>query len=338
MVGPSMVCGVHARRTVPDPLFQRAMSRHGIVHHRELEDAGVTKSVRARLIMDGTLQRLTRGLYSVQPPTARTWALAGAFIAGPKAAIGGWHALEAHGMATFSPLGIQPVSPTHITIWTPADEHRSPTASAPDVRWLFRRDKFNRLDRATEVRRLIDRHDAVLDVCEELQTSEVIALITRIHQERLADPARLAALLSERSRHTHRRLLADMSADAALGVHSALEHNYTIDVERRHELPTPQRQVVVGTCAADVWYEEYKLAIELDGWGYHRNRVRHDRRIDNLRAALGIETRRFGWHDVTDDPCGTARVIATILRARGWTGSLRSCRSCPSDLESFSGG
>lgn len=212
MVGPSMVCGVHARRTVPAPLFQRAMSRHGIVHHRELEDAGVTKSVRARLIMDGTLQRLTRGLYSVQPPTARTWALAGAFIAGPKAAIGGWHALEAHGMATFSPLGIQPVSPTHITIWTPADEHRSPTASAPDVRWLFRRDKFNRLDRATEVRRLIDRHDAVLDVCEELQTSEVIALITRIHQERLADPVRLAALLDERSRHAHRRLLADMSA------------------------------------------------------------------------------------------------------------------------------
>lgn len=119
--------------------------------------------------------------------------------------------------------------------------------------------------------------------------------------------------------------------DAAHGVHSALENRFICNVERRHRLPTPERQVVVGPRAADCWYGQFALAIELDGWGYHADRVFLDMRVDNARAELGIQTRHFGWMDVITDPCGVARLIANLLRRGGWTGSLRPCRTCAAE-------
>jgi hypothetical protein len=58
-------------------------------------------------------------------------------------------------------------------------------------------------------------------------------------------------------------------SDVADGVHSGLEHRYLRDVERPHGLPTAIRQarVVRGRRSAyrDVLYEEYLVAVEVDG-------------------------------------------------------------------------
>jgi hypothetical protein len=81
----------------------------------------------------------------------------------------------------------------------------------------------------------------------------------------------------------------------------------------------------------DVYYEEYKLAAELDGRLAHPDQERwRDTHRDNQAGAQGILTTRYGWRDVYGHPCETALLQARILRERGWTGTPRPCSaSCP---------
>lgn len=323
--------GMQMRRMLSPALRHRAMARHGLVTHDELDAEGLTRRVRSRMVADGTLRHVGRGLYAVHAPTLGTWARAGAVIGGSGSAVGGWHALILHGIDSIAP-SMPSGADRVITVWTPAHVRRSAPPNDPTMRWWFRRDCANRLTRSTQVRRLVDRHDAALDVCDGLPELDVIGLMTRLLQERQIDPARLLALLEGRARHGHRKLLRALVSDAAQGVHSALEHRYVSRVERPHRLPTPQRQVIVGPRAADGWYSDQALAIEFDGWGYHRDRVHLDTRIDNLRAAMGVETLHFSWMDVVGDPCGTASIVAAMLQQRGWAGSMRHCGVCPARL------
>jgi very-short-patch-repair endonuclease len=68
------------------------------------------------------------------------------------------------------------------------------------------------------------------------------------------------------------------------------------------------------------------VAVELDGQASHPDERRWlDTRRDNAAIADGIVTLRYGWADVTERPCETARQIATVLSSRGWRGTLRRC-------------
>jgi hypothetical protein len=50
-----------------------------------------------------------------------------------------------------------------------------------------------------------------------------------------------------------------------------------------------------------------------------------DTRRDNENFVQGARTLRFGWPDVTEHRCRTAAEVGTILRRRGWTGTVRRC-------------
>jgi hypothetical protein len=66
---------------------------------------------------------------------------------------------------------------------------------------------------------------------------------------------------------------------------------------------------------------------DLVRWG-HWQRLHfgvRDNRRDNAAAADGIFTLRYGWADVTERPCETAREVAAVLGQRGWPGPLRRC-------------
>ncbi len=76
-------------------------------------------------------------------------------------------------------------------------------------------------------------------------------------------------------------------------------------------------------------YRQYLLIIELDGWVGHVDQGRHrDRRRDNEHATSGALTLRFGWEEVTGEPCAVARDVAEVLVARGWSGFPVSCPGC----------
>jgi hypothetical protein len=102
-------------------------------------------------------------------------------------------------------------------------------------------------------------------------------------------------------------------------------------VQRAHGLPEPVKQARFrkpdGTWGyRDRHYPDYGgLAIELDGKRFHPDERRgHDQDRDNTAAVSGA-TLRYGWTDVTQQACETARQEADALRNRGWSGDLVPC-------------
>jgi hypothetical protein len=141
--------------------------------------------------------------------------------------------------------------------------------------------------------------------------------------------------MSARKKMRWRAELGDVLAAAGDGIHSVLEYRYLRDVERAHGLPRSRHQVrvVIDGKAAyrDAYYDEYQLAVELDGRLAHPDDERwRDSLRDNKAGARGIQTTRYGWRDVYGRACETAVLQAQILRKRGWPGTPRPCSErCP---------
>jgi hypothetical protein len=73
---------------------------------------------------------------------------------------------------------------------------------------------------------------------------------------RLTNSRRLARALERRSRIAHRRLIADIVAETAIGVQSPLEFRWMKQIERPHRLPIPTRPYRLPSGAvADGAYE-----------------------------------------------------------------------------------
>jgi hypothetical protein len=114
------------------------------------------------------------------------------------------------------------------------------------------------------------------------------------------------------------------------GVHSLLEFRYLNRVERPHGIPAGARQYRVIRAGQrqyqDVTYQAYGLVVELDGRVAHPVEFRwRDIRRDNSGAADGQQTLRYGWADVTEEPCRVAAQVGGVLARRGWDGRLRRC-------------
>ncbi len=66
----------------------------------------------------------------------------------------------------------------------------------------------------------------------------------------------------------------------------------------------------------DFLWRSAGLAIECDSWEFHRSRqaFERDRARDADVAALGIQTLRFTWRRLTDEPGQVIPVVAAVLR------------------------
>jgi hypothetical protein len=200
--------------------------------------------------------------------------------------------------------------PGHVIhVCTRAEQARHPTLSPPRTRI----------------------EETVLDLAEAAATAEAACgWVAHALGCRLTTPARLRGALGSRRRMRWRGQLTQMLSPDFDGVHSGLEYRYLRDVERPHGLPRAARQVRVLRATRseyrDALYEEFGVAVELDGQVAHPGDLRwRDIRRDNAALADGIITLRYGWTDVTERPCLVAAQIAEVLRQRGWTGSARPC-------------
>jgi hypothetical protein len=152
---------------------------------------------------------------------------------------------------------------------------------------------------------------------------------------RLTTAELLLESVAARSRLRWRTELTSALADIGEGLHSVLEWRYVHRVERAHGLPSAERQAIsrAGEQARylDNRYRQFALAVELDGRAAHPTEARwRDVRRDNASASMGIVTLRYGWADVTEEPCRVAAEVASVLRLQGWTGRMRACGpGCP---------
>jgi hypothetical protein len=146
-------------------------------------------------------------------------------------------------------------------------------------------------------------------------------------RERMTTGARLLAATEGR------RLPAEVGRVfglAASGCHSPLEMWGHDNVFSHPSLPPSRCQMPIhlptGTVYLDRYYEEEKLAIELDGAAYHGSRGQRERDIrrDAELATRGIQTVRFSHPRLFGDPAGVRAEVREILVMRRRQFGLRS--------------
>jgi hypothetical protein len=294
-----------------------------VVSRQQARDAGWAEGTIDARLRAGIWQRLHRRAYATftgdLSREARLWAAV--LCAGPGAVLSHETAAEVHGLID------KPIGPIHVSV--PAARHpcrrkirgivvhRSRCLAAEwQPPW--------QLPRTTV-------EDTVLDLVAKAQTfDDAYGWISRAVGRRLTSPQLLSKALTRRSRIRWRPWITAALQDAADGVHSPLERNYVYGVERAHGLPTARRQAKrrhgSGARYLDNLYEGYGLCVELDGFAAHPAEGRwRDTHRDNANRLQGVETLRYGWPDTTENRCRTAAEIASVLRRRGWKGTLRPC-------------
>ena len=177
--------------------------------------------------------------------------------------------------------------------------------------------------------------ETVLDLAGEAASlDEALGWIFRACGSRRTTAERIASAMARRARMRWRTELAAALGLGAAGVHSLLEFRYVSRVERPHGLPAGTRQFRVTRAGQhqyqDVTYQAYGVVVELDGRVAHPAELRwRDIHRDNATTVAGQRTLRYGWADVSGQPCRAAAQVGGLLSRRGWDGRLRRCgRTC----------
>lgn len=302
------------------------IAQHGVFSIGQLRGLGVTKAELAAHVDGHRWQQVLRGVYATfTGPLPRPAKLSAALLYGA-----GWAVLS-HRTAA-EEWGLLPVvdGPVHITV-----PYRCSALSQPPLVIVHRSRAFPHIAIDGDPP-LTGRADTVIDLAvaqpsprEAMRT--VTAMLTTGRVSLLAFRERL----ENRPPRRYRRALEDAVRRIAGGVQSVLEEAYAVDVEEAHGLPTPRRQapfVVDGrTLYEDVVYDDVgvRLTVRLDGRTHLLADVaRRDRRRDNAGEVEGRSRLSFGWAEISSDPCGAAREVATVLHRGGWRGVLRPCPRC----------
>jgi len=310
---------------IPAAAAEIARWQAGAISRRQLLEAGLSSQLIKRRLERGRWQQLHWGVYAVfsGPPPREAWLWAAILRAGNGAVLSHQTAAELHGLID------SPAEAIHVTV--------------PSTRRVITPGLVVRMSGRIEAARQPSRYpprtsveETVLDLAEASRTlDDACGWITRACGRRLTTEAKLRAALELRKKMRWRNELGDILAAAGDGIHSVLEYRYVRDVERAHGLPRSRHQVRVvidgKVVYRDAYYEEYQLAVELDGRLAHPDDERwRDSHRDNQASARGVETRRYGWLDVYAHACETALLQAQILQGRGWRGTPRRCSArCP---------
>ena len=304
--------------------------QQGVIARWQGAEVGLNVRVIDPQLRSGRWQSLYRGVYATFTGRPSRIALLWAAVlrAGPGAA------LSYHTAAELDRLIDKPSRWIHVTVGS----GRQVTLSAREIgqgsvpKVIFHR--CARIDQIRHPARIPPRtriEETTLDLVEAAPSiDQALAWLVSACGRRLTTPELLLGSMAARPRLRWRTELAGALTDVSGGVHSVLEWHYVRGVERRHGLPCAERQAVsrVGgrTRYLDNHYQEFGVAVELDGQAAHPAEARwRDIHRDNASAEVGIVTLRYGWADVTEEPCRVAAEVARVLRNHGWNGRPRAC-------------
>jgi hypothetical protein len=306
----------------PDTVDDLVSRQCGVLTRAQALSCGMTPGGLRAKVAARRWQRTYPGIYVTftgpLPPMTRVWA---ALLA-----CGTGAAVSHHTAAWLDGLPIDADGCIHVTV--PAARYVVAPAGVRVHRSRTRADNVH--PTKLPPRTLVEA--TVLDLVDmAARVDDAIGLVARACQRRLTTPPRLLDAVRRRRNLRWRGLIIGALRDVAAGVQSLLELRYLRDVERRHGLPTGERQPAVRagaqTLYRDVRYRKYRTLVELDGRLGHTEPEdrRRDARRDHAGLVDGEVTLRFGWADVTGTPCESARIVAAVLRRNGWRGAPRRC-------------
>lgn len=308
-------------RQLPERCVRLLAKQCGVIASWQAEMAEISSRHMQDLVRWGRWQRIHHGVYAAftGKPSRSAFLWAATLRTGPAAILSHETAAELDGLIS------RPSRLIHVTV--PDPQHIRPVAGIA----IHRSSRSIGFKQQRGLPPRANSEETVLDLADVAASfDDVIALIARACQLGLTTAFLLDDTLHRRVRARWRVEISDALQDGFDGVHSVLEYRYHRDVERAHGLPRPDRQAPAVQHGArifrDLHYRIYRLAVELDGKASHPDEQRwQDTRRNNAAIAQGIVTLRYGWADVTERPCQTAREIATALASRGWPGTLRPC-------------
>jgi hypothetical protein len=302
------------------------------IARRQSASSGIDPRAMRSRVRNGRWQQLQRGVYAAfsGDPTRETLLWAALLRAGPDAALSHQTAAERHGLMD-EPSSL-------ITITVPAARHPGRRARIPGV-VIHRSEAILRTRHPAMLPPCTRVEDTVLDLIEVAPTfDDAYMWICRAVGRRRTTADRIRIAMDARRKMRWRREIVIALGDAEGGALSVLEYRYVHRVERPHGLPAARRQARIrqrtGNRYLDNLYEPFAVCVEIDGTAAHPGDEQwRDKRRDNANMVGGILTLRFGQLDLGDRRCETASAVASLLRDRGWTGSLRACgRECKGAL------
>jgi very-short-patch-repair endonuclease len=156
----------------------------------------------------------------------------------------------------------------------------------------------------------------MLDVAADARPRELERIIARAQRADILD----IDALRDRVHHGPRRpgmpllrVLLDPPGSPAF-TRSPAEDRF-LELIRTAGLPEPQCNVVVAGRELDFFWEEHGVAVEVDGFAYHRSRhsFESDRDRDLALAARGTDVHRVTWRQIENEPLVVVRRLAAIL-------------------------
>jgi very-short-patch-repair endonuclease len=307
--------------------------QHGIIARWQATPAGRRAWPIESYLRSGRWQVLSRGVYAAftGPPSRTALLWAAVLRAGPGAI------LSHESAAELDKLVDEPAHAVHVTIASTRRVNVPADGTGRMPRLVVHHSA--RIDQARHPARTPPRtriEETTVDLTQAAPClGEATAWVTRACARRLTTTELLATAMMARPYLRWRTELAEALGEATAGLHSKLEARYVRHVEKPHGLPRAVRQAAskagLRSRYLDDLYRDFGVCVELDGRAAHPAEARwRDIQRDNASAALGIVTLRYGWADITAEPCRVAAEIGQVLRQRGWEGRIRACGpACP---------
>lgn len=273
-----------ATRGADARIGQLANREHGVLAADELLACGLTRAGIQRRLRTGRLHLLHRGVYAVGHAAISR---EGQWLAAVKAS--GEGAVLSHQSAgIFWELLTRYDGPIHITV--PIGRHPRPTRGIAVHR-----------SRTLGVRDAV-RRDGIPVTTPTRTLTDLKRVLPRERWEAAVDRARGKGIS-----------VAELIDEAP--TRSALERRF-LRLCRRHRIPAPRVNVLVGGFLVDFLWPDARLIVEVDGYEFHRDRAsfESDRARDAELTAQGHRVLRFTYRQVTERPARVAARIRALLR------------------------
>jgi very-short-patch-repair endonuclease len=295
---------------VPDrALVELADRQHGVVARGQLAAIGVSRTMAEDRIRRGLLVPLHRGVFAVGHRRLRRegfW-MAAVLAVGQGAVLSHRNAAALH--------GLRPTGHTRVEVTTAAQ-----STSTERIRVYARRrlhpleiTVIDAIPVTTVARTLVDLADV-------LPAARLTNVVNEAERRAVFDLAAVEAALT-RTRHRpgkgHAALKAVLDEYRQCGAQltrSELEEGFVALIDAAG-LPRPRMNLQLGEFEVDAAWPERRLALELDGWAFHRGRhaFERDRVKANALMAKGWTVLRYTHDALTRRPAEIATQLAALL-------------------------
>lgn len=289
-----------------------AAGQHGVVARSQLLGLGMTPSRIQRFLASGRLRRKHHGVYllghltgSLEPALARE--MAAVLAGGPGTVVSHGHAAALWEIAPRPPAPI----PVHVLVPGRAPlkrpgitAHRAPDLAPADVT------SVRGIPVTTPLRTIRDL--AAIATHRELER-----VVARAERGGLVNAKELEGLVARRRGRPGGPTLRAVihRAGGPAFTRSEAETRF-LDLIRGSGIPAPQVNAVVHGHEVDFYWPGHRIAVEIDGFAYHRSRrsfARDRQRDADLLTAAGVSVLRFTWAQVTRRQKATLVTLARAL-------------------------